>query len=173
MKIRFKNQKYLKSKIAFCVLMFAFGLYIFTSILPLLLEQDNFEYSKLTGRYISYREDSTAGYAGFNRHVYLTVELSNNDKVEYEINPVSLVSFKTNDFLGEVNEGDYVELTIEDDYYILEIISNGRLYLEIQDTLNNDRQNWLCGCFLGGVFMILSAICFFTLFKRKKVRYKK
>ena len=170
MRIRFKNVSYIRVKVAFCIGMFVLGLYIFISVLLLLIGFGDFEYQTINGSYISYREDSTANYSGFNRHIYITVGFSNNNKMEYEINPVSLSSFKSAIFLDEVSEGDSVELIVEKNYYILSINSNGKSYLKIEDTLNNDRQNMILGCFIGGVCVCLSVICFLTLIK---MRYKK
>ena len=170
MRIRFKNVSYLRVKVAFCIVIFVLGLYIFVSCLVLLTGFGDSEYQTVNGSYISYREDSTANYSGFNRHIYLTVGFSDNKKTEYEINSVSLSSFEAENFLNEVSKGDSVELIVEKNYYILSIRSNGKSYLKIEDTLNKDRQNMILGCFIGAMYAGLSVICFLTLIKK---RYKK
>ena len=157
MKITFKNVSDLKLKVAACILIFAFSLYL---IIALLVAQSTpLEYQTIKGTYHSYREERVGMH---QTKRYLTVDFSNAGQTEYQIQQIAFRAFDKKHFLQEVAVGDPIELTLQDGE-IVSIRTNGRLYMNKTDSLEKQQNNTVLGYYLGGGLIMISLLAFSTL----------
>ena len=165
MRIVINKNKSTKWKIALCAIMFVFGMYIIVSLA--LTSAESVEYQTINGNYNSYRKEYTATYSGFKKNLYLTIESPNSSYGEYRLNSIVLSSFKEKAFLDEVNIGDPIKLTLDDDY-IVSIDANGKSYLDFEDASSEYHKNLIVGYCVGSAFLLVSIIAFSTLIAIKK-----
>ena len=168
MKITFRNVSDLKLKIAACILIFAFGLYL---IIALLIAQSTpLEYQTVKGTYHSYREERVGMH---QTKRYLKVDFSNAGQTEYQIQQIAFRAFDKKYFLQEVAVGDPIELTLQEGE-IVSIRTNGKSYMNKTDSLEKQQNNTVMGYCVGGGFVLISLLAFATLIKvRRGGRSKK
>ena len=168
MRIVLDKNKSTKWKIILCAIMFIFGIYIIISLA--LTSVETVEYQTIYGNYNSYQIKKTANYSGFTKNVYLTIEMPNSSNCEYRISSVVLSSFEEKAFLDEVNIGDPIKLTLDDDY-IVSIDANGKSYLDFEYALSEYHDNLIVGYCVGCAFLLVSVIAFSTLITIKKGKH--
>ena len=159
MKLTFKNVSDLKLKIAVCILIFAFGLYL--TIALLFAELSPLEYQTVNGTYHSYREDRVGMHT---THRYLTVEIFETGQMEYRIQQIAFRSFDKKYFFQEITVGDPIELTLQEGE-IVSIRTNEKSYMNKSDSLEKQRNNTVMGYCVGGGFLLISLLAFSTLIK--------
>ena len=167
MKITFRNVSDLKLKIAVCILIFAFGLYLVTALLVAKLNP--LEYQTVNGTYHSYREERIGMHTTKR---YLTVENSDAGQTEYPIQPIAFRAFDKKYFLQEVAVGDPIELTLQEGE-IVSIRTNGKSYMNEEDSLEKQQNNTAMGYYLGGGLILISFFSFSTLINVKRSRRSK
>ena len=164
MKITFRNVSDLKLKMAACILIFAFGLYL---IIALLIAQSTpLEYQIVNGTYRSYREDRVGMHTTKR---YLTVETSDLGQTEYQIQQIAFRAFDKKYFLQDVAVGDPIELTLQEGE-IVSIRTNGKSYMNKTDSLEKQQNNTVWGYYLGGGLIVVSLLAFSTLINVRRVR---
>ena len=156
MRIIVNKDKSTKWKIALCVIMLAFGLFIIVASLISFPFQTS-KYRTVNGTYYSYREEH--GYRSIS--AYITVETSGAEREEHRIDSIAFPSFENFVFTKVVSVGDEMELTLEGQY-IVAIKANGRSYLALEDTLKENRDNAIVGFVLGSAFVLVSLAAFST-----------
>ena len=167
LKITFKNVSDLKLKVAACILIFAFGLYL---IIALLVAQSSpLEYQTVNGTYHSYREERVGMH---KTHRYLTLEIPDAGQTEYQIQPIAFPAFDQTYFLQEVAVGDPIELTLQEGE-IVSIRTNGRSYMHREDSLEKQQNNTVLGYYLGGGLIVVSLLAFSTLINVRRGRRSK
>ncbi len=157
MKITFRNVSDLKLKIAVCLLIFAFGVYLVITFLVAKLSP--LEYQTVNGKYHSYREDRVGMHTTKR---YLTVEISDVGQMEYEIQPIAFRAFDKKYFLQEVAVGDPIELILQEGN-IVSIRTNEKSYMNQADSLKKQQNNTVMGYCVGGGFIVISLFAFSTL----------
>ena len=171
LKITFKNVSDLKLKVAACILIFAFGLYLIIALL--VAKSSPLEYQTVYGNYHSYRtKTGIAGISTYRTNKYITVEISDKGEVEYRIHSVSLPAFEEKSFLQEVVVGDPIELTLQEGE-IVSIRTNGRSYMHKADSLEKQQNNTVLGYYLGGGLIVVSLLAFSTLINVRRGRRSK
>ena len=174
MKLTFKNVSDLKLKIAVCILIFAFGLYLIIALL--VAKASPLEYQTVYGNYHSYRtKTGIAGISTYRTNKYITVEISDKGEVEYRIHSVSSPGFEEKSFLQDVAIGDPIELTLQEGE-IVSIRTNEKSYMNKADSLEKQQNNTVMGYCVGGGFIVISLFAFSTLItvrsrSSKKRRY--
>ena len=164
MKITFRNVSDLKLKIAACILIFAFGLYL---IIALLIAQSTpLEYQTVKGTYHSYREERVGMH---QTKRYLKVDFSNAGQTEYQIQQIAFRAFDEKYFLQDVAVGDPIELTLQEGE-IVSIRTNGKSYMNKTDSLEKQQNNTVWGYYLGGGLIVVSLLAFSTLINVRRVR---
>lgn len=164
MRIIIDKNRSTKWKIAFCALIFVFGIYIILSLSWASSKECN--YDVINGNYVSYREDQTATYSGFTRSVYLTIENASSVS-EYRLNSIVLSSFNEKDFLDEMNVGDQIILLVDKDV-IKSIEGNGKSYLDFEASLSEYHDNLIVGYCIGCACLLVALIAFSALVTVKK-----
>lgn len=167
MKISFKNVSDLRLKVVICAFVFVLGLFFI--VLFMIAAGSPLEYQTVNGIYDSYREDRVGMHTTKG---FLTVELSDSGKIEYEIHQIAVSAFDKKSFLQEVAVGDLIQLTLQEDS-IVSIRTNGKSYLNLEDSLEKQENNNVAGYFLGGVFIAISIFAFSTLITVRKGRRSK
>lgn len=150
-----------------CILTFAFGLYL---VIALLFAQSSpLEYQTVNGTYHSYREERIGMHT---THRYLTLEIPDVGKTEYQIQQIAFRAFDKKYFLQEVAVGDPIELTLQEGE-IVSIRTNGRSYMHKADSLEKQQNNTVLGYYLGGGFIVVSLLAFSTLINIRRGRRSK
>ena len=167
MKITFKNVSDLKLKVAACILIFAFGLYLIIALL--VAKSSPLEYQTVNGTYHSYREERIGMHT---THRYLTLEIPDAGQTEYQIQQIAFRAFDKKYFLQEVAVGDPIELTLQEGE-IVSIRTNGRSYMHKADSLEKQQNNTVLGYYLGGGFIVVSLLAFSTLINIRRGRRSK
>ena len=167
MKITFRNVSDLKLKIAVCIFIFAFGLYLVTALLVAKLNP--LEYQTVNGTYHSYREERVGMH---QTKRYLKVDFSNAGQTEYQIQQIAFRAFDKKYFLQEVAVGDPIELTLQEGE-IVSIRTNGKSYMNEEDSLEKQQNNTAMGYYLGGGLILIALFSFSTLINVKRSRGSK
>lgn len=163
MKLTFKNVSDLKLKIAVCILIFAFGLYLVIAFL--VAKSSPLEYQTVYGNYHSYRtKTGISGISTYRTNKYITVKIPDKGEVEYRIHSVSSPGFEEKSFLQDVAIGDPIELTLQEGE-IVSIRTNEKSYMNKSDSLEKQRNNTVAGYCVGGGFLLISLLAFSTLIK--------
>ena len=124
------------------------------------------EYQTVNGIYDSYREDRVGKHTTKG---FLTVETSDFGQTEYQIQQIAFRAFDKKYFLQEVAVGDSIQLTLQEGE-IVSIRTNGKSYLNLEDSLEKQENNNVAGYFLGGGFIAISIFAFSTLITVRKGR---
>ena len=157
----------MKLNVLICASAFIFGLCIV--ILLTVSELSPLEYQAVNGTYHSYRENHVSSHTTYR---YLSIENSDDVIVEYKIQQIAFRAFDKKYFLQEAAVGDPIELTLQEGE-IVSIRTNGKSYMNEEDSLEKQRNNTVTGYCIGGIFIVGSLLAFSSLIEVRRGRRSK
>lgn len=155
--IRFKISPFKLFVCLLCLVLGGMFIVLMANTPPLPEDQQQFQ-----ALYCSYREEKGFGLRR-NRKVYISVELSDYTIKEYYISSVLLLDFADQEFLKEVSVGESINLVVSQNS-ILSLGTDEKEYLTLEDAYSDLTQNRRTGFLVGGIFILLSLICFCSQF---------